>query len=488
MSDVDAQYIGMLSQIVDDGLVIDSRNARTMRLEGLTAKFDTTPLISLRRTAWRSAIREMEWFMSGSTDLKDLHPSVQSWWKPFCKIDDHTLPHNYGAAFRRIYHPFSTELAGEVDPKSMEEIPVSTVVPHWKQEEINTVADSRAIHLGYAGINCDGDTFRVVGYENKSNYWIQFGSNGYKRLGLPSNFLKGIIKNPYYPSVRGVACYGVVDKTKVTYYDEAYGLWTDMINRCYDLKSRKKQLWYKDVVVHPRWKCFEFFLQDLPSILGFPEWLASKKKDSLELDKDYNKARYYGPDVCVFLPKKMNKGLAFANKVWKLPRYKLYFDQVQHFLDGIKNDPFSRRNVITTWLPDHVQMGYLNPTNCHGSMIQAFVDNDNKLDISMYQRSADMVVGTPHNWIQYWAFLLWVAAQTGREPGTFTWIGGDCHIYESHLPLVQKLKDLHAACGASELRPQLVYNGEVGSPFKADDFCLSGLYVPLCSDSAEMVV
>lgn len=164
-------------------------------------------------------------------------------------------------------------------------------------------------------------------------------------------------------------------------------------------------------------------------------------------------------------------------------------DQIALLIDGVKNHPFSRRNVITTWNTAEMVHSDTDLTNCHGTVIQAFVGkDDDKLDVTMYQRSSDVIVGLGANLIQYWAFLLWLARRTGRKPGRLTWIGGDVHIYEQHYDLALRMLDSRLF-NALEPRvcPNLVY-APTSDEFKADDFSLDGPYEPLITEKAVMVV
>jgi thymidylate synthase len=171
------------------------------------------------------------------------------------------------------------------------------------------------------------------------------------------------------------------------------------------------------------------------------------------------------------------------------------FDQLKSFIYGIKNHPFSRRNVMTTWNASDMNNAHCPITNCHGTIIQAFVRESqvglkNILDITMYQRSVDVICGLPHNWIQYWAFLQWLAKITGHVVGSFYWIGGDIHIYEQHFDLAKKLARLSEEFPkASGYVPTFLYNPVPDeTQFKPADFSLSHPYEPLCSDHAELIV
>lgn len=269
MSMADAAYFGLLQEVREDGISITTRNEKVKRVTNVAKTFHDTPLISLRKTAWLSALREWEWFMSGSNSVNELHESVRHWWQPWA-------------------------------------------------------SPAGLIH---------------------GNYSVQF--------------------------------------------------------------------------------------------------------------------------------RRFNGG----------------FDQITALIDGIKNHPFSRRNCITTWHSEDMYDTATPITNCHGSFIQAFVDDENRLDLTMYQRSCDVVCGVPHNWIQYWAFLMWLAHRTGRRVGALTWIGGDVHVYGPHESIVDEIFKVCPNIGEAWRveGPSLFYR-PTSTAFLASDFKLDGEYKPLVTTKAVMVV
>uniref|UniRef100_A0A6C0FH64 DHFR domain-containing protein n=1 Tax=viral metagenome TaxID=1070528 RepID=A0A6C0FH64_9ZZZZ len=109
-------------------------------------------------------------------------------------------------------------------------------------------------------------------------------------------------------------------------------------------------------------------------------------------------------------------------------------DQLQYIIDLIKNDPHSRRIIMSAWNPPDLDKMALPP--CH-VMCQFYVNtNENKLDCQLYQRSGDMFLGVPFNIASYSYLTCILAKLTGYKPGRLIHILGDTHIYDSHVEAV----------------------------------------------------
>jgi thymidylate synthase len=111
-----------------------------------------------------------------------------------------------------------------------------------------------------------------------------------------------------------------------------------------------------------------------------------------------------------------------------------YIDQISQVLGMLRNDPDSRRMLVSAWNVADIPQMALAP--CH-VMFQFYVA-DGKLSCQLYQRSADLFLGVPFNIASYALLVHLVAAQVGLEVGEFVWTGGDCHIYDNHLDVVQE--------------------------------------------------
>lgn len=104
-------------------------------------------------------------------------------------------------------------------------------------------------------------------------------------------------------------------------------------------------------------------------------------------------------------------------------------DQLKNLIEEIKDNPNSRRLLMTDFNPAQVKEGVLYP--CHSLILQFYV-NDKDLSVKMYQRSADLFLGLPFN-ISSTTLLLYIISKiTGLNPKTVSISLGDCHIYEEH--------------------------------------------------------
>lgn len=112
-------------------------------------------------------------------------------------------------------------------------------------------------------------------------------------------------------------------------------------------------------------------------------------------------------------------------------------DQITKAIDTIKNNPDSRRNIISAWnVADIDQMAIAGLPPCH-SLFQFYV-TDGRLDCQLYQRSADMFLGVPFNIASYALLTSMVAAVTGLKAGQFVHTFGDAHIYNNHIDQVNE--------------------------------------------------
>jgi thymidylate synthase len=111
-------------------------------------------------------------------------------------------------------------------------------------------------------------------------------------------------------------------------------------------------------------------------------------------------------------------------------------DQIAALIDGIQENPNSRRLIVSGWDPRHADQVDLPP--CH-TLFQFKVESQKVLHCQLYQRSADAFLGVPFNISSYALLLHMVAHVTGLEVGEFVYTLGDYHIYQNHRDQVKEL-------------------------------------------------
>ncbi|MCC7059265.1 MAG: thymidylate synthase, partial [Burkholderiaceae bacterium] len=106
-----------------------------------------------------------------------------------------------------------------------------------------------------------------------------------------------------------------------------------------------------------------------------------------------------------------------------------HVDQIAALIRQIREDPWSRRQIVSAWNVGDLPAMRLAP--CHCLFQTAVIDG--RLHLQLYQRSADVFLGVPFNIASYALLLAMLAQQCELEPGEFVWTGGDVHLYHNHL-------------------------------------------------------
>lgn len=104
-------------------------------------------------------------------------------------------------------------------------------------------------------------------------------------------------------------------------------------------------------------------------------------------------------------------------------------DQIENLIAGLKNNPDSRRHIVTAWNPAEIENMALPPCHC---LFQFYVA-DGKLSCQLYQRSADTFLGVPFNIASYALLTMMVAQVCDLELGEFVHTFGDVHLYLDHI-------------------------------------------------------
>lgn len=209
---------------------------------------------------------------------------------------------------------------------------------------------------------------------------------------------------------------------------------------------------------------FQIYLDEQKLADKFPryseEWKVEMAKfvDRIRVDDDF--ARQWGELGPVYGKQWRRWGTADGREI----------DQIQQVIDTIKQDPFSRRILVNGWnvgeMQGLIKARHYAPPSCH-TVFQFYVSQEGRLDLQLYQRSADMALGVPYNIASYAALLTIIAQEVNLTPGIFTHTFGDAHIYLNHLDgikeqLTRKPYPL----------PELKLNKKPMAELKADDFII----------------
>jgi thymidylate synthase len=155
-------------------------------------------------------------------------------------------------------------------------------------------------------------------------------------------------------------------------------------------------------------------------------------------------------------------------------------DQVSEVIKQIKNNPDSRRHIVTAWNPGEIEQMALAPCHC---LFQFYVSNG-ELSCQLYQRSADIFLGVPFNIASYALLTRMIAQVCDLKPGDFVHTFGDLHLYTNHVEQakLQLSREPHPL-------PQMKLNPAVKriDDFKYEDFDLVG-YNPHPSIKAQIAV
>lgn len=155
-------------------------------------------------------------------------------------------------------------------------------------------------------------------------------------------------------------------------------------------------------------------------------------------------------------------------------------DQISDAVKLLRDEPHSRRIIVTAWNPADVEKMALAPCHC---LFQFYVA-DGRLSCQLYQRSADIFLGVPFNIASYALLTMMMAQVTGLKAGEFVHTFGDAHLYLNHLEQAdEQLRRTPRALPRMEINPAVTSIFK----FRYDDFKLTG-YEPHPHIKADVAV
>lgn len=156
-------------------------------------------------------------------------------------------------------------------------------------------------------------------------------------------------------------------------------------------------------------------------------------------------------------------------------------DQIAALVEMLRTNPASRRMLFHGW--NVAELGQMALPPCH-MVYQYHVTSDGRLNSLMFQRSCDLFLGAPFNYVGAAALQLMLAQQAGLTPGSFVWVAGDAHLYLNHREQAREQID-------REPRPlprmRLLRRPETIDHYTIEDFELTG-YDPHAAIKAEVAV
>lgn len=157
------------------------------------------------------------------------------------------------------------------------------------------------------------------------------------------------------------------------------------------------------------------------------------------------------------------------------------YDQIGTLVQTLRENPSSRRMLFHGWnVPELGQMA-LPP--CH-MVYQYHVTSTGRLNCLMFQRSVDLLLGAPFNFVGATALQLMLAQQAGLTPGELVWVGGDVHLYQNHL---DQAKEQLTREPRALPRMTLARQGHGIDDYRIEDFAVEG-YDPHAAIKAEVAV
>ncbi len=223
-----------------------------------------------------------------------------------------------------------------------------------------------------------------------------------------------------------------------------------------------KYLVDNDVHIWDDWPYKHYLIKQCKSVpnTNSEEWKKGINEFTEKIKSDDKFAKKWGELGPVY-------GYQWRN--WPTPDGR-HIDQLKIAIDTIKNNPDSRRIIVSAWnAADVDEMAKAGLPPCH--LLFQFYVVDGKLSCQMYQRSADTFLGVPFNITSYSLLTMMVAQVTGLKPGDFVHTFGDTHIYLNHFEQVdEQLKRKPKKLPTMKINPKVKDIDD----FKFEDFELVG--------------
>ena len=198
--------------------------------------------------------------------------------------------------------------------------------------------------IGEIKYNNDGELMKIIEYIDRDHITVEFLQYPYIKKSTYSQFKRGCIKNPYFPKFYGVGYIGEteVNECKNVHF-KSYGIWKNILKRCYDIKNYVQHPCYSECTVCDEWLCYK----------NFKEWYDKHEyylpnNELLHIDKDilFKNNIIYSPYTCILVPMSINEMFKMNTNcgIHKQKNGK-YYVQSNHCYLGIF-DTLEQANII----------------------------------------------------------------------------------------------------------------------------------------------
>jgi len=157
------------------------------------------------------------------------------------------------------------------------------------------------------------------------------------------------------------------------------------------------------------------------------------------------------------------------------------YDQIGDLVRTLRDNPTSRRMLFHAW--NVAELGGMALPPCH-MVYQYHVTSDGRLNCLLFQRSVDLVLGAPFNYVGATALQLMLAQQANLQPGELIWVGGDVHVYLNHF---EQAREQLARAPLPLPQMRLVRQAASIDDFRIEDFEVDG-YAPHAAIKADVAV
>lgn len=475
-------YKDIIKNVLENGTKKPNRTGiDTISVTGTQLRHDMRtgfPLVTVKKTPFKTICVELEGFIKGITDKKWYQDRGCHIWDEWANPEIAPYGHSkeeqqkmketrdlgpiYGYQLRNFNKPYR---------------PIPQITTPFTKDYDSTLEIKRhPVYGEYVIIN----SYYQSNKAGTKRYDIQFIKSGYKIFGLiESNLKNNKFIDPYYPTVANVGCLGDKDyNSSIKNWKKFRKIWNNILDRCYNIDSNDyKNYGAKGVYVSNDWLIFSNFLRDIQTLENWDkklknwnEYTLDKDKYSKNSDKHYSKETCHWADLttqCLynsqfnkirainietkeelilenmkydcrkygFTPSCINRVIQGVNKQHRgyiferIENKEIYFDQLEHIVNTLKNNPTCRRMVASYWNKNQASKAALE--SCHYSW--QVLSDGKYIDLIFNMRSVDVGLGMPFDIAHYGMMLTLLSLETKLIPRWLVGNFADTHIYENHI-------------------------------------------------------